>query len=169
MQSSIRQNTGPARSALVLLAFVVVCFAAAGLGSLATASQVAPGGWYDTLDKPFFTPPSWLFGPVWTVLYLAMAVSGWLAWRERGFSGARAAMALFFAQLALNTLWSLVFFGLEAPGLGLVEIVVLWTAILLTIWAFRPISRPAALLLVPYLAWVTFATFLNAGIWFLNP
>lgn len=167
MQGSIRrQRTGPARSALVLLAFVAVCFAAAGLGSLFTTPQVAPGGWYDSLDKPFFTPPGWLFGPVWTVLYLAMAVSGWLVWRRQGFSGA--AMSLFFVQLALNLGWSIVFFGLRAPALGLVEITVLWVAILLTILAFRGISRPAALLLVPYLAWVTFATLLNAGIWWLN-
>lgn len=168
MQGSIRQSIGPAKSALVLLAFVIVCFAAAGLGSLATASQVAPGGWYGTLEKPFFTPPSWLFGPVWTLLYLAMAVSGWLVWRERGFAGARTALALFLAQLALNSLWSILFFGLESPGLGLVEILVLWAVIFLTIRAFRPISHPAAILLIPYLAWVTFATLLNAGIWWLN-
>jgi translocator protein len=167
VQESIRrQTTGPTRSALVLLAFVVVCFAAAGLGSLFTTPQVVPGGWYDSLDKPFFTPPSWLFGPVWTVLYLAMAVSGWLVWRGRGFSGA--AMTVFFVQLALNLGWSVVFFGLRSPALGLVEILILWTAILLTILAFRGISRPAALLLVPYLAWVTFATLLNAGILLLN-
>lgn len=168
MQESIRRDTGPAKSALVLLAFIVVCFAAAGLGSLATASQVAPGGWYDTLDKPFFTPPSWLFGPVWTLLYFTMAVSGWLVWREGGFAGARTALALFFAQLALNSLWSILFFGLESPGLGLVEILVLWAVIFLTVRAFQPASRPAAILLIPYLAWVTFATLLNAGIWWLN-
>ena len=168
MQESIRRDTDPARSALVLLAFVIICFAAAGLGSLATASQVAPGSWYETLDKPFFTPPSWLFGPVWSALYLAMAVSGWLVWRERGSAGARTALALFFAQLALNSLWSIVFFGLESPSLGLVEILILWAVIFLTIRAFRQISRPAAILLIPYLAWVTFATFLNAGIWWLN-
>lgn len=96
-----------------------------------------------------------------------MAVSGWLVWRERGFAGARTALALFFIQLALNSLWFIVFFGLESPRLGLVEILVLWAVIFLTIRASRPISRPAALLL-PYLAWVTFATLLNAGIWWLN-
>jgi translocator protein len=126
------------------------------------------GGWYGTLDKPFFTPPASLFGPVWTVLYLSMAVSAWLVWRREGFSGAQAAMALFSAQLVLNLLWSVIFFGLEAPGLALVEIVALWTAILLTILAFSKISRPAGWLLVPYLAWVSFATALNAGIWWLN-
>jgi translocator protein len=169
VQESVRNKLGgPARSLLVLVAFVALCFAAAGLGSLVTTPQTAGGGGYDTLNKPFFTPPSWLFGPVWSVLYLLMAVSGWLVWRERGFSGARTAMALFFAQLVLNLLWSVVFFGLEAPGLGLAEILVLWAAILATILAFRRTSRPAALLLVPYLAWVAFATALNAGIWLLN-
>lgn len=169
MQGTVdRRSAGPICSALALAAFVVICLAAAGLGSLFTAPQVAAGGWYDTLDKPFFTLPASLFGPVWTVLYLAMAVSGWLVWRGAGFSRARVAMALFGAQLTLNFLWSVVFFGLRAPGLGLVEIVVLWAAILATILAFRPISRVAALLLVPYLAWVTFATALNAGIWLLN-
>jgi translocator protein len=156
------------RSMLVLAAFIVVCFAAAGIGSLATIPQTVSGGWYGTLDKPFFTPPASLFGPVWTVLYLSMAVSAWLVWRREGFSGAQAAMALFSAQLVLNLLWSVIFFGLEAPGLALVEIVALWTAILLTILAFSKISRPAGWLLVPYLAWVTFATALNAGIWWLN-
>jgi benzodiazapine receptor len=156
------------RSMLVLAAFIVVCFAAAGGGSLATTPQTVSGGWYGTLDKPFFTPPASVFGPVWMVLYLSMAVSAWLVWRREGFSGAQAAMALFSAQLVLNLLWSVIFFGLEAPGLALVEIVALWTAILLTILAFSKISRPAGWLLVPYLAWVTFATALNAGIWWLN-
>lgn len=156
------------RSMLVLAAFIVVCFAAAGGGSLATTPQTVSGGWYGTLDKPFFTPPASVFGPVWTVLYLSMAVSAWLVWRREGFSGAQAAMALFSAQLVLNLLWSVIFFGLEAPGLALVEIEALWTAILLTILAFSKISRPAGWLLVPYLAWVTFATALNAGIWWLN-
>ncbi len=169
MQGAIgRRSAGPARSVLGLAVFVVVCFAVAGLGSLLTTPQTADGGWYDTLNKPFFTPPDWLFGPVWSVLYLMIAVSGWLVWRRRGFFGAPVAMGLFVAQLVLNLLWSAVFFGLQAPGLGLVEILVLWAAILATILAFRRISRPAALLLVPYLAWVTFATALNAGIWLLN-
>jgi translocator protein len=156
------------RSMLVLAAFIMVCFAAAGVGSLATIPQTVGGSWYGTLDKPFFTPPASVFGPVWTVLYLSMAVSAWLVWRREGFSGAQAAMALFSAQLVLNLLWSVIFFGLEAPGLALVEIVALWMAILLTILAFSKISRAAGWLLVPYLAWVTFATALNAGIWWLN-
>ena len=165
MQESIpRQNT--ARSALILVLFIVVCLAVAGLGSLFTTPQTAPGGWYETLQKPFFTPPNWLFGPVWTFLYISMAVAGWLVWRRTGFSGTP--MALFAIQLALNLAWSMIFFGLQSPGLALLEILVLWTAILLTILAFSRISRPAGWLLVPYLAWVTFATALNAAIWLLN-
>jgi benzodiazapine receptor len=126
------------------------------------------GGWYGTLDKPFFTPPDSVFGPVWTVLYLSMAASAWLVWRRAGFSETKIAMALFSVQLALNLFWSVIFFGLEAPGLALVEILALWPAILLTTLAFSRISQPAGWLLGPYLAWSTFATILNASIWWLN-
>lgn len=156
------------RSVATLVVFLAACFAAAGIGGLFTGPQVAPGEWYDTLAKPFFTPPSWLFGPVWTVLYAAMAVAGWLVWRERRRTNVRPALVLFGAQLFLNLMWSIVFFGFEAPGLGLVEIVVLWISIALTIVVFMRVSRVAGWLLVPYIAWVTFATFLNAGIWLLN-
>lgn len=150
----------------MLAAFVLVCFVAAGLGSLVTTPRI--GGWYAGLEKPFFNPPSWLFGPVWTVLFLAMAVAGWLVWRRRGFSGAPVAFALFGVQLALNVLWSVLFFGLRSPGAALVEIVVLWSFILATLLAFARIHRGAGLLLAPYLAWVTFAAILNLAIWYLN-
>jgi len=110
-----------------------------------------------------------LFGPVWSVLYLAMAVAGWMVWRREGFSGAAAPLAVFGVQLALNVLWSGVFFGLRLPGVAFVEILALWAAILATILLFRRVSTPAALLLVPYLAWVTFAAVLNFEIWRLNP
>jgi tryptophan-rich sensory protein len=146
----------------------MACFAVAGLGSIITTAQTSPGGWYETLDKPFFNPPSWLFGPVWTILYVLIAISGWLVWRQSGFSRTRGAMLLFFGQLALNLLWTAIFFGLRAPGLALVEIWILWAAILLTALAFRSLSRLAAVLLLPYLAWVTFAAILNAAIWWLN-
>lgn len=164
-----RPNFGEnARSALVLVALIVVCFAVAGVGSLLTTPQTASGGWYGTLDKPSFTPPNWLFGPVWTVLYLSMAVSGWLVWRREGFAGAKLPMTLFFVQLGLNLLWNVAFFGAESPALGLVDILALWMVILLTIIAFFRISQFAGWLLMPYLAWVTFATLLNASIWWLN-
>lgn len=163
-----RAPVGNTRSALALLGFLAACFAVAGLGAVITTAQTAPGGWFDTLEKPFFSPPSWLFGPVWTILYFLIALSGWLVWRRSGFSGARVAMILYFGQLVLNFLWTVIFFGLQAPGLALIEILVLWGAILLTTLAFRPLSRLAAVLLLPYLAWVTFATVLNAAIWWLN-
>jgi translocator protein len=169
LENARRYNIGGiVGSALVLVALIAACFAVACVGALITTPQTASGSWYGTLDKPFFTSPGWLFGPVWTVLYLSIAVSGWLVWREKGFSGAKAAMALFFVQLALNLLWNVAFFGLESPGLGLIEILVLWISIFLTILAFLKISRLAGWLLVPYFAWVTFATVLNAGIWWLN-
>ena len=164
-QATGRRN-GAAFSALGLLAFVVVCFGAAAIGSAFTGSALSD--WYPGLEKPSFNPPNWLFGPVWTVLYLAMAVAGWLVWRREGFSGATAPLAVFGVQLALNLLWSGLFFGLRSPGLALGEIIVLWVAILATIVLFRRVSTPAALLLVPYLAWVTFAAVLNFEIWRLN-
>jgi len=143
---------------------VALCFAAAGIGSLYTTPAIPT--WYASLQKPSWTPPGWLFGPVWTVLYLMMAIAVWLVWRERGFTGA--ALALFAVQLALNSLWSVIFFGWKSPGLALVEILFLWTAIFLTMLAFWRISHAAGWLMWPYLLWVTFAGFLNLSIWRLN-
>ncbi len=169
MQSVNRKSLrGAALSVLVLVAFIVLCSAVAGLGGLVTGPAVSPGGWYETINKPFYTPPSWLFGPVWSILFLSMAVAGWLVWRERRFSGAKPAFYLFGIQLSLNFLWSAIFFGLQAPGVALVEILVLWVSIFLTILAFGRVKSLAAWILTPYLAWVTFATFLNLGIWLLN-
>jgi tryptophan-rich sensory protein len=121
--------------------------------------------WYPTLNKPSWTPPSWLFGPVWTALYVLMAVAAWLVWKQ---GAARGAMILFGAQLLLNLAWSFLFFGARSPGLGLIEIVVMWLAVAATIFAFALKSRLAALLMVPYIAWVSFATALNAAIFMLN-
>lgn len=151
---------------LGLAGFLLLCFAAAGLGSVFTDSSV--GSWYRTLDKPAFNPPSWVFGPVWTVLYALMAVAAWRVWRAYGFSGAPAALALFGVQLALNVGWSALFFGARMPGAAFAEIVVLWGAILLTTLAFFRLDRPAGWLMVPYLAWVTFAAVLNFSIWQMN-
>jgi translocator protein len=147
----------------VLAGFVVLCLGVAALGGFATAQSVSE--WYPTLNKPSWTPPSWLFGPVWTVLYLLMAVAAWLVWKT---GGARTAMILFGAQLLLNLAWPFLFFGARLPGLGLVEIVMLWLAVAATIFAFALHSRVAAFLMVPYLCWVSFATALNAAIWMLN-
>jgi translocator protein len=149
----------------MLIVFFAVCLGAGGLGSFFTASSVRD--WYPKLRKPAGTPPSWIFGPVWTTLYLLMAVSAWLVWREYG-RGALPALLIFFAQLALNIAWSGIFFGSRMPGVAFVEIVILWLAILFTIFVFYFLVPLAALLLVPYVLWVAYASYLNWGIWRLN-
>lgn len=154
------------RMTLGLIGFVVLCLAAGGIGSIFTAQSV--GDWYVALRKPSFNPPSWVFGPVWTALYIAMGVAAWLVWRRQGAPGVWTALAVFGVQLALNVLWSYLFFGLRLPGVAFAEILVLWAAILATILLFRPISPLAAWLLVPYLAWVSFASLLNFSLWRLN-
>jgi tryptophan-rich sensory protein len=154
------------RPALMLIGFLLASFAAAAIGNVFTADGVRD--WYPTLAKPTWTPPGWLFGPVWTVLYICIGVAGWLVWRRAGFAGARVAMIVFGVQLALNALWSVLFFGMRQPGWAFVEIVLLWIAIAGTIIAFWRHSRPASLLLAPYLLWVTFASALNFAIWQLN-
>ena len=163
IHDNARRN--PAWQAMVLGLFYLVCFLAAGLGSL--FNMVSLGGWYPALVKPSWNPPSWLFGPVWTVLYAMMAVAGWLVWR-RGGPGARTALQLFAVQLALNVGWSAVFFGLQMPGLAFAEILALWVAIAATLRTSWRVSRPAGILLVPYLLWVSFAAVLNFAIWRLN-
>jgi len=145
---------------------LALCFTAAGIGSLYTTPAIP--NWYAALEKPSWNPPNWVFGPVWTLLYLMMAIAVWLVWRERGFTGATLALTLFAVQLALNALWSIIFFGWKNPGLALFEIFFLWTAIFLTMLSFWHISHVAAWLIWPYLLWVTFAGFLNLSIWRLN-
>lgn len=152
---------------LVLLAFIVLCLGAGFAGSLATLQGVR--NWYPTLRKPTGTPPNWVFGPVWTVLYIVMAVAAWIVWRDVGWQIARPALILFFGQLALSIAWSGIFFASRQPGLAFAEIIILWLAIAATamfFWYFVPL---AGALMLPYLAWVTFASYLNLGIWRLNP
>jgi tryptophan-rich sensory protein len=136
-----------------------------GLGALVTISSV--GSWYQTINKPSFTPPSWLFGPAWTTLYLLMGIAMFLIWKS-DHSQKKTALWLFGIQLFLNGIWSPAFFGLESPILGLVVIVPLWVMILVCIKVFFPINKTAAYLMIPYLMWVSFATALNASIWYLN-
>ena len=151
-----------------LAVFVLLSLAAGALGALWTAPATQPGGWYSQIEKPSWTPPSWLFGPVWTALYVAMGVAAWLVWKNGGWEANRGALTLFFVQLVLNAAWSGLFFGLESPGLAMAEIVLLWMFILATLLAFWRVSRPAGLLFVPYLLWVTFASALNFAVWRLN-
>ncbi len=151
---------------LVFLFFLAVCFGTAALGAQWTFASV--NGWYQTLAKPAWTPPDWVFGPVWSVLYFLMALAGWLVWRRCGISGAQVAWFLFAAQLVLNAGWSGIFFAMRSPGGAFVEIVVLWTAIAATTLAFWSRHKLAGWLFVPYLSWSSFAALLNLAIWRMN-
>jgi len=149
-----------------LLVALVACYGAAALGGLATASSV--GTWYEALQKPSFSPPSWVFGPVWTILYGLMAVAAWLVWRDAEASSAKLPLLLFAIQLGLNTAWSWLFFGLRQPGWAFLEICLLWLAIGATLAAFWRVRTVAGWLMVPYLLWVSLAAILNLGLWLLN-
>ena len=145
-----------------LLPFAAAVAAAALIGGLGVAGTAAE---YQNLEQPSWAPPSWLFGPVWTILYAMIAVAGWLVWRRTGWNRA---LTVYAVQLVLNALWTPIFFGFGQYGLALLDILAMWLLIGATIFLFRPISRAAAWLLVPYWAWVTFATALNAAIWSAN-
>jgi benzodiazapine receptor len=162
--STSSRHTGTrAGQALVLVGWLALTFAAA-----ATGVFVSSGGWYASLAKPAWNPPSWLFGPVWTLLYAMMAVAAWLVWREGGWEAQRRTLGLYLVQWALNALWTPLFFGLQWPGLAFAEIIALDAAVLGTLMAFWRVRRAAGLLLVPYTLWVAFATVLNITIWRLN-
>lgn len=150
-------------SVFVLLGFIAACFFAAFTGAL-----FRPGDWYERLVKPTWRPPNRLFAPVWTVLYFTIAISGWLVWREAGFAGAALPLAIYALQLVLNAAWTPLFFGLHRPELGFIDIVLIWLSIIATMALFFPIDAVAALLLLPYLAWITFAAALNFAVWRLN-
>ena len=151
---------------LGLGAFLALCLAISAIGGLITAASV--GTWYQTLQKPVFNPPDWVFAPVWTLLYLMIAVAGWRVWRIAGVAGARAGMAAYAAQLALNLAWSYLFFGARMIGLALAEIVLLLGVICVNALLFWRKDQVAGWLLVPYAAWVTFACALNFALWRLN-
>ena len=148
----------------VLAGFIILCLGVGGVSGFATVQSVQD--WFPTLHKPFFNPPSWVFGPVWTLLYIMMAVAAWRVWLEG--SAVKLALNLFFIQLVLNFLWTIIFFGMKNIGLALIEIIALWIMIALTLRAFMKIAKPAGWMMAPYLAWVSFATLLNASIWWLN-
>jgi tryptophan-rich sensory protein len=148
------------------LGLVAVCFAAAAAGGALTSASV--GDWYQTLKKPSWTPPDWLFGPVWTALYFLMALSAWLVWRQGGWRASRVSLGLFGLQLMLNVGWSAIFFGMRSPGWAFGEILILLLAIAATAVSFWGRSATAALLFAPYLAWTAFAALLNFAIWRMN-
>lgn len=152
---------------LALVLFIIAAFATSAIGGLATASSV--GTWYPTLNKPSWNPPAWIFGPVWSLLYIAMSVAAWRVWLVRATApGAGWTLRLWFAQLLLNALWSVLFFGLRSPGAAVIEIVPLWYLLVALQIRLARTDRVAAFLWAPYLAWVSFAAFLNFTIWRLN-
>jgi benzodiazapine receptor len=156
------------RDAIKLVVSVVACQCAGVIGSIFTTPAIPT--WYATLEKPFFTPPNWLFAPAWITLYLLMAIAAFLIWRKGlGQKGVKAALLIFLVQLVLNALWSVVFFGLQSPLWGMVVILALWVAILLTIIRFFKLSTAAGSLMLPYILWVSFASALNIAIFMLNP
>ena len=150
-------------ASLSLLPFIAACFVVALSGAV-----FRPGAWYEGLAKPSWRPPNWLFGPAWTVLYICIAVSGWLVWRQVGIAGAPGAMIVYAVQLLLNAGWSACSFGLRRLDVAFGELLLLCLSIAANVAVFAPISTAAALLLVPYLAWVTFAGVLNFTLWQMN-
>lgn len=151
---------------LSLLAFVLATLSAGAIGSLATFESVRT--WYPTLAKPAWTPPGAWFGPVWTALYLAMAVAGWRVWRRTAGEMRTRNACLYAVQVALNALWSVLFFSLRSPALALVEIVALWLVLVILLVRYWKIDRVAGALWTPYVVWVSFASALNTAIWQLN-
>lgn len=149
-----------------LIVFVSVCLAVGGFGAAFTTPEI--GGWYRTLSKPSWNPPDSIFGPVWTTLYILMAIAGWIVWKPAGFRAAAGPLTLFSLQLLFNFAWSWIFFKQHQVGWAVVDLVFLWLAIVATMLTFFRRSRLAGWLLVPYLAWVSFAGFLNFTIWRMN-
>ena len=153
--------------ALKLAVSIIACLLAGFIGGIFTSSSVST--WYETLNKPSFSPPNWVFGPVWTLLYILMGISFYIVWlKSFKEKEVKKAAAIFAVQLLLNMLWSILFFGLKSPLAAFIEVVLLWLAICLTILQFSKISKPAAYLLVPYILWVSFASVLNLAIVLLN-
>ncbi len=161
--SSNEPRFTPSRPWLALLGFVGLCLLVGAAGGALTATSVHD--WYPTLNAPPGKPPNWVFGPVWTTLYVMMGASAWLVWKR---AGAGPALRLWGWHLAANALWTPLFFGLRNPGAALIGILLLLVLLIATIRAFRRVSRLAEVLLWPYLAWVLFATWLNLGFWWLN-
>ena len=154
------------RQFIGLVAWLLVSFAAASIGAVASLDAAS---FYGQLVRPGWAPPSWLFAPVWTLLYVLMGVAAWLVWRAHGFRAGRTALVLFLIQLAANALWTWLFFAWHQGAGAMVEILLLWMLIVATIASFGHLNVTAALLMVPYLAWVTFAAALTLSVWRLNP
>jgi benzodiazapine receptor len=164
--SSSRAVISPSQQAVGLVVSLLLTFAAAGIGA---AASLEAGSFYEQLVRPDWAPPAWLFAPAWTFLYALMAVAAWLVWRAHGVTGARPALAVYLVQLAANALWSWLFFTWQQGALAFAEVLLLWGLIVVTVVAFWRLSVVAAVMLLPYLAWVTFASALTLAVWQLNP
>ena len=154
---------GAKQQILGLVVFLAACYLVASIGGFVTAPAIS--GWYATLPRLSWTPPNWVFGPVWTLLYTLMAIAAWLVWRRAGVTAVAVPLTLFAVQLALNLAWTLLFFGLHRVGLAFLDIVLLWLAILATLIMCWRVTPVAGWLLLPYLLWVSYASTLNFGIW----
>jgi len=161
--NQIEERLQMVKSLIGLIFWLGVSLAAGWVGS-----RFSPGEWYAALAKPSWNPPSFVFAPVWSTLYVLMGLAAWLVWRRTGFFGAGVALGLFLFQLFLNALWSYLFFGLHRPDFAFIDIVALWLVILVNTFEFWRVSTPAGLLMLPYLAWVSFASVLNLQLWRLN-
>jgi len=151
---------------MALAGWILLSMCAGALGAVASARARS---FYASLDRPSWSPPGWIFGPVWSVLYILMGTAAWIVWRERGWNGAQGALTMFCVQLVLNALWSWLFFAWHRGGLAFAEVLALALCIAATIVAFAPVSTVAAALLIPYIAWVSFASALNYSLWRRNP
>jgi len=149
-----------------LIFSIVIAQLAGLLGSIFTVSSIKT--WYVLLEKPFFSPPGWLFGPVWVLLYTLMGIAAYLVWQKRQTKGAKSALWLYVIHLIFNALWSIIFFGMKNPGLAFFEILILWGLILAVALKFSKIDKSAGLLFIPYILWVSFAAILNFSVWMLN-
>ena len=160
------RNLSTSRQLLALAGWLLLSFAAAALGAIAS---IEAKSFYALLTRPSWAPPGWLFGPVWTVLYVLMGVAAWLVWRSSGFKTSRTALVLFVLQLAANALWTWLFFAWHQGAVAFAEILLLWGLIVATTVSFWRLNSFAGVLMLPYLAWVTFATALTLAVWRLNP
>jgi len=154
------------KKTVILILFILLCQLPGIIGSYFTASSIPV--WYAGLNKPWFNPPNFLFGPVWFTLYVMMGISLYIVWNTKSDMSKKSAVIIFSVQLVLNALWSVIFFGMKNPGLAFIEIILLWVFILLSIIKFYPVSRKASYILIPYLLWVSYASVLNFSIWRLN-
>ena len=166
MSEPTKDRPKASRDVLGLFTFIILCLAVSGVGGAITATSVDT--WYQALEKPPFNPPDWVFAPVWTALYFLMGIAAWRVWLLRSFEAMGKALAVFAVQLGLNLAWSFLFFGLRRIDIAFVEIVNVLIAIIANTIMFWRVDRLAGLLFVPYAAWVTYATILNASLWLLN-